>query len=127
MAPKVKLAFTDISVGPSGTFTGPADIIAYMELARNNYSSTVLVGAFGSSTPVSWYTTRDQDVDNYLYLFPTFPAIFAAGNFGQTSGTANVPGQQLASPAVAKNVITVGASQNVLASMISMDTSDFRF
>lgn len=65
------------------------------------------------------YTTRDQDVDNFLYLHDNFIAVFAAGNYGQTQGTTNLPGVQLASPAVAKNVISVGASQNDLGSVIS--------
>lgn len=66
------------------------------------------------------YSTNDEDVDNWLYTFPNILAVFAAGNFGQTQGTTNAPGVQLASPAVAKNVLSVGASQNDLASIISM-------
>lgn len=65
------------------------------------------------------YTTRDQDVDNILYqLRGSLTVVFAAGNYGQTAGGANMPGVQLASPATAKNVISVGASQNDLASVI---------
>ena len=58
LAPQAKIAFTDISTGSSGAYTGPADIIAYMDAARTQWSSSILVGAFGSTAPVTWYARR---------------------------------------------------------------------
>lgn len=59
LAPQAKIAFTDISTGSSGAFTGPADIIAYMDTARTQWSSSIIVGAFGSTAPVTWYAITD--------------------------------------------------------------------
>jgi hypothetical protein len=119
LAPKAKIAFTAVSANADGGANAPADIIQYLDNAKNTYQSSIIVGAFGTAAPVPWYSTNDEDVDNWLYTFPNILAIFAAGNFGQTQGTTNAPGVQLASPAVAKNVLSVGASQNDLASIIS--------
>jgi hypothetical protein len=114
--PNGKIAFTDIGTGSSSTL-GPIDIAGYMQHVATNFSANIIVGAYGSTAPVTWCTSTDQDVDSFLYVNNQVVAVFAAGNFGQTSGTTNAPGVQLVSPAVAKNVITVGASQNDAANV----------
>ena len=51
------------------------------------------------------YSSEDADVDAFCWYHRTFIAVFAAGNSGVTRGAASI-----LSPALAKNVLAVGAA-----------------
>ena len=77
------------------------------ELFRNNgdWSAYIHSASWGSST-AGEYTSRCVKMDQYVWQHPDFLPVYAAGNDGDYGiGT-------IGDPAVAKNVLAVGATQN---------------
>lgn len=60
------------------------------------------------------YTTTSMEVDEFLVQQTSYVVIFSAGNSG-LNGT-----NTISDPAIAKNVITVGGTQNDLASLLEV-------
>ena len=80
----------------------------------NSDLTTILMDAYNDSARIhsnSWggnqdsYDQQASDADNVTWLHKDYIVLFAAGNSGPNS-------QTLGSPGTAKNVITVGASEN---------------
>jgi subtilisin-like proprotein convertase family protein len=106
----------DNSGAPTGDFTSPN----YTTLESSAYNDTMRVSSNSWGASDNSYTIDAQEYDALVRdaqpTGATFPAagnqeytiIFAAGNDGSGAGTVGEPG-------TAKNVITVGASENVLA------------
>ncbi|MFN7684175.1 MAG: S8 family serine peptidase [Oligoflexia bacterium] len=72
--------------------------------------------SWGSPRNLGEYDSFSSSVDKYVWENPDFLVLFAAGNSGQD---ANADGRidegSVSSPGTAKNVLTVGASENLLA------------
>ncbi|MDQ2088731.1 S8 family serine peptidase [Marimonas arenosa] len=66
----------------------------------------------GSSNPGA-YTTREEQLDQFVWDNPDLLILFSAGNRGRdTNGDSIVDADSIGHPAVAKNALTVGASEN---------------
>lgn len=84
---------------------------SYREGARvhtNSWGSPVLLGKYDSFA---------SKVDEYMWTHPDLLILFAAGNSGQdVDGDGRIDPNSIGSPATAKNILTVGASENEIAS-----------
>jgi serine protease AprX len=89
----------------------PADLHALYQQAYNA-GARIHSNSWGSSA-ASAYTDDSAATDDFIYQHPDMTITFSAGNEG-TDGNADgiVDSGSLGSPATAKNVITVGASEN---------------
>ena len=92
--------------GDRGIYT-PATIA---ELFRGNAEGTewdtYIHSASWGGAVAGEYTTDCVDIDQYVWEHPDFLPVFSAGNEGSGGGT-------IGSPASAKNVLAVGATQNL--------------
>jgi len=110
----------------NGTFAGmaPEATIYFMSIGYNYYGQCALNfpsiadmanKAYGNGSRIwtnSWgstsnsYDTEAQALDNFTWYHKDFLILFAAGNSGPFNNT-------VGTPATAKNIITVGASENL--------------
>ena len=105
VAKDAKVAFFDCGAGGDG-LSIPADKGRYLGVGTSA-GARIHSSSWGSFLVPPKYDSMTRDTDSYLYNDWNFLQIIAAGN----SGTGNRR-QTVGSPAVAKNVLTVGASQN---------------
>lgn len=83
---------------------------AYPDGARIHTNS------WGSAANPGAYDTMAARVDEYMWKHPDMLVLFAAGNSGEDlNGDGRIDEKSVGSPATAKNVLTVGASENELA------------
>ena len=68
------------------------------------YSAYIHSASWGTSTPGT-YTAECKEFDKYVWEHPDFLPVISAGNEGSAAST-------IGSPAAAKNVLAVGATQN---------------
>lgn len=115
LTPAAKLYVIDLGLGPG--IKPPPDIVAYLHTPLQE-GATVSVNAFGSLTLPDWYTTTSMEVDEFLVQETSYVVIFSAGNQGNVNGTNP---NSITDPAIAKNVITVGGTQNDLFSLLEVD------
>lgn len=107
MAPAAQL--TVLSMGPNNTtsLSVPADMIngvfgdAYGDGARIHSNS------WGSNLGLGLYSSRSDDVDEFMFNNRDILIVFSAGNSG-TQGASTI-----GAPGTAKNCLTVGASESV--------------
>lgn len=120
MAPDARLvvqSLLDDFGGLGGLNAGTTTILsdAYNQGARiqsNSWGSRT--GCTGSCP----YSVRAAAYDSYLFSHPDLLVLFAAGNSGlDGDGDGIVDAGSLGDPAIAKNVLTVGASENDRASV----------
>jgi len=108
MAPGAKLAFMDLSRGRASAVWTPGN------LARSYFPRTYAAGArvhsdsWGSDVAV--YDGLAASVDRFAWDNPDFLPVFAAGNYGDTTDSST--SSTITSPAMAKNLISVGATLN---------------
>lgn len=83
---------------------------AYPDGARIHTNS------WGSAANPGAYDTMASRVDEYMWKHPDVLVLFAAGNSGEDlNKDGRIDEKSIGSPATAKNVLTVGASENELA------------
>lgn len=83
---------------------------AYPDGARIHTNS------WGSAANPGAYDTMAARVDEYMWKHPDMLVLFAAGNSGEDlNADGRIDEKSIGSPATAKNVLTVGASENELA------------
>lgn len=113
MAPQAKLViqdggyFVDNCADLPAIGCPAADLIpffdqAYLQGARIHSNSW---GDRENLTPINLYSDGSQDADAFMWSHPDFLLVFAAGNSGSGGGT-------VLSPATAKNVLAVGATNH---------------
>ena len=105
VAKDAKVAFFDCGAG-GDSLSVPADKGRYLGVGTSA-GARIHSSSWGSFLVPPKYDSMARDTDSYLYNDWNFLQIVAAGN----SGTGNLE-KSVGSPAVAKNVLTVGASQN---------------
>jgi hypothetical protein len=113
MAPEASLVFQSVEQNSTGYLTGlPADLNTLF-LQAYNAGARIHSNSWGSAE-AGQYTIDSQNADLFLWNHPDFSILFSAGNEGTDINTANgvIDLLSLGSPASAKNVITVGASEN---------------
>ncbi len=93
----------------------PSDIKTLFAKARS-WGSRIHTNSWGSDT-AGEYTTDSQNADDFIWYHKDFTILFAAGNAGEDANSNGyVDEGSVGSPATAKNVITIGASDNVRSS-----------
>ena len=112
-APEARLVFQATEENATGFLTGiPADLNL---LFTQTYTSGARVhsNSWGAALDGE-YAGSAQNVDEFVWDHPEMVILFAAGNSGEDAdGDGRVDATSLGSPAAAKNVITVGASENL--------------
>ncbi|MGE5344892.1 MAG: S8 family serine peptidase, partial [Acidithiobacillales bacterium] len=109
MAPNAQLLFQDFGNDTTGCLVDTDDYSVYLQAlsggARIHSNST------GEDTSGE-YTTLDQDVDRFLFDHEEMAIFMAAGNSGPAASTTG-------SPANAKNVVAVGATNHGSSTFIA--------
>ncbi|APH38601.1 hypothetical protein BHR79_03270 [Methanohalophilus halophilus] len=101
MAPEAHLFFQACGDDSSSLNIPP---LHQLFIEAYNNGSRIHSNSWGSDSVLS-YSTEAVALDNFTWHHPDMLIIFAAGNDGPYSGTINSPG-------IAKNALTVGASEN---------------
>ncbi|HEY5975321.1 MAG TPA: S8 family serine peptidase, partial [Geobacteraceae bacterium] len=102
MAPKARLFFQDISVGAS-LFVSPPSDLGQLFLPTHESGARLHSNSWGNSSNL--YGALAASVDRFVWDHQEFLPFFANGNNGPAIGT-------VGNPAVAKNIVSVGASHN---------------
>ncbi|MES3037184.1 MAG: S8 family serine peptidase [Bdellovibrionota bacterium] len=93
---------------------------AYAKGARVHSNSWGSTAGFGA------YDVNAQEVDEFMYNNPQLLIIFAAGNNGvDANGDGKIDSGNISSPGTAKNVLTVGASENLELTRSKQTPKDF--
>ncbi len=111
MAKEGKIYFVDIANASGGLVvpTNLAPMYDTIYLGRGlGYNILQHSGSWGWGNSSGTYLTQDASTDAYIYAHPDFLNLYAAGNEYYATRIRN--------PGIAKNVITVGATQNGTAS-----------
>jgi subtilisin family serine protease len=121
------------SQGYTGSLAGVAPEARLVFLALNTdggaglqcipYDESVLARGYEAGARIasnSWgtagrgsYTLRSQIVDQYIWEHPDYLVLFSAGNMGDFNFDGVPDTQTIGAPGTAKNVLTVGASENL--------------
>eukprot|EP00520_Triparma_pacifica_P009007 CAMPEP_0118652038 /NCGR_PEP_ID=MMETSP0785-20121206/11102_1 /TAXON_ID=91992 /ORGANISM="Bolidomonas pacifica, Strain CCMP 1866" /LENGTH=734 /DNA_ID=CAMNT_0006544523 /DNA_START=252 /DNA_END=2452 /DNA_ORIENTATION=+ len=110
LAKDARVAFFDIGqTGYDGLSTPPD--LATMFDASYGIGARIHSASWGRST--NYITSNDMDIDDYMYDNDDYLVLVAAGNSGDGDGaqTWNKP-NTVGSPACAKNILSVGATQS---------------
>lgn len=109
--------WTTFSNGTSGySLTGIPSNISQLFLEAYGWGSRIHTNSWGSDDAGA-YTTDSQNADDFIWNHKDFTVLFAAGNAGtDADADGYVDEDSLNSPGTAKNVITIGASENVRSS-----------
>nr|WP_269669433.1 S8 family serine peptidase [Paenibacillus sp. GSMTC-2017] len=101
VAPAAKLVFQSVGIDSGSGLQIPFPFTD--ALAESvSHGATIHTNSWGSG---SSYSQLSQETDQYTFANKSFSVLFAAGNGGPSAKSVGDPG-------VAKNVITVGATQN---------------
>lgn len=110
MAPEASLVFQSMGLDSSASLITPYDP---GDLLRQAYPLGVRVHSNSWGSGDDRYGERTRLLDDFIYQNPDMVVLFAAGNSGADSNQDGViDARSLLNLAVAKNVITVGASEN---------------
>jgi len=107
MAKQARIYFCDIGNASGGLVVQPNLTPMYdtIYLGRGlGYNILQHSGSWGWGNSSGTYLTQDASTDAYIYAHPNFLNLYAAGNEYNATTIRN--------PGIAKNVITVGATQN---------------
>ncbi|MEO0122639.1 MAG: S8 family serine peptidase [candidate division WOR-3 bacterium] len=107
MAKEAKIYFCDIGSSSGGLVvsTNLTPMYDTIYLGRGlTYNILQHSGSWGWANSSGTYLTQDASTDAYIYAYPNFLNLYAAGNEYYATRIRN--------PGIAKNVITVGATQN---------------
>lgn len=105
MAPEASIHFESIGTVTSQGGGLTYDSITSMATRAYNDGARIWTNSWGKS--YNTYTSDSQEVDQFMWTHKDFLILFAAGNSGPKANT-------VGSPATAKNIITVGASENLV-------------
>jgi subtilisin family serine protease len=108
VAPEARMVFMAMNIdGSNGIQCIPANG-NYIAFGYQN-GARISSNSWGSNAAGA-YTLNSSSVDDYIWRNPDYVVLFSAGNAGPDSRTIGAPGS-------AKNVITVGASENYRPSL----------
>jgi subtilisin family serine protease len=106
-----KIAFFDIGLSQNDYLQVPTDLEGVLLPPSYEIGSRIHSVSWGSSDSI--YSVFDQSFDRYVFDHPDMVIVVAAGNCGEQNAACQVSGfGSIGSPALAKNVISVGASLN---------------
>jgi hypothetical protein len=121
VAPEARLVFQAIDNAPGGGLECvPDDLFNFIFKPAYNLGARIHTNSWGgptggtaSSPHYGGYTSDSKTVDSTAWNLDDLLILFAAGNSGvDANGDGFIDADSLASPATAKNAITVGASEN---------------
>ncbi len=106
----------------NGLWSPIMDNLAFPQDFNKILSGSVKEGAlintnsWGNPNALGVYDSLANKVDAYLFEHPEMLILFAAGNSGQdANGDGHIDGGSVSSPSTAKNVLTIGASENLIS------------
>jgi subtilisin family serine protease len=102
-APGAKIAFFDAQLSSSEDLITPDNLALAFGPAYTGAGARVSSNSWGGAT-LCFYDTLCATVDEYIVDHPDYLAVFSAGNSGDQGSCS------IAVPAVAKNILSVGAS-----------------
>lgn len=102
MAPAARLFMTDLTPGEAGYVLPPSDL-GEMFITPYQAGARLHTNSWGGNR--NEYDTFAWSADRFMWEHPDFLALFANGNAGPGEGT-------VGTPACAKNVVSVGATEN---------------
>ncbi len=119
---KLKGSAHDAKIIPQGMWsplienlTVPPKLNQLFQAAYND-GARVHTNSWGSARGFGEYDAMAQQVDQFMWDNPDMLILFAAGNSGvDMDKDGRIDPNSIGSPATAKNTLTVGASENVLA------------
>ena len=104
VAPAARLVFVDLQAGSGGlAIPTPLDT----SLLAFSYAAGARIHSASWGYADFTYSAEDRQVDAFCWSHRSFVAVWAAGNAGTSRGP-----NSILSPALAKNVLAVGASMN---------------
>lgn len=106
VAPEAKVAFLDIGL-PSGVLVTPRNDFQLCGTGRSAEPTAKLHSASWGAVDNPTYTTQTSNFDQFMFENDDFLMMIAAGNSGDGNKAYTV-----SSPATAKNIISVGASNS---------------
>jgi subtilisin family serine protease len=106
MAPDAKLAFFDIGKPGSNALYVPFDLCTDMFPASYKAGANLFSSSWGGGY---WYDNYAREADRFMFLNPSFLALFAAGNDGRARG--------ILSPSLCKNGFAVASVSHIDASV----------
>lgn len=94
--------------------TVPPKLVKLFEPAYAD-GARVHTNSWGSPANFGAYDSMAQQVDEFMWTHPDFLVLFAAGNSGvDKDKDGRIDANSIGSPGTAKNILTVGASENLL-------------
>lgn len=126
IAPEAQLIFQSVdSNGDSSLECIPTDMVTSLFGPAYSLGARIHSNSWGG--PTSGYTTESQQVDTMMWQHPDLLLLFAAGNNGTDANADGVVDpHSLSTPGTAKNVLTVGASENLRPQRIATWGNSFR-
>jgi len=115
-APNANLLIQSLWSSEAKGFTFPPTLVTLFDAAKKE-GVNIHSNSWGiSSTQVAEYEAWASQVDEYAFNNPEFLLLFAAGNDGvDFDRNGRVDPGSVTSPGTAKNVLTVGASENLVS------------
>lgn len=120
VAPESQLVFQSIDNAPGGSLECiPMDLSTYVFGPAHDLGARVHTNSWGGPTgdqenPYGGYDSLSQAADQAAWTYKNLLILYAAGNSGTDANADGViDPDSLGSPGTAKNVLTVGASENV--------------
>ncbi|MFO7936831.1 MAG: S8 family serine peptidase [Kiritimatiellia bacterium] len=111
IAHKARLISQCVVDHATGDFTGINDLFGLYEQSHEAGAS-IHSDSWGA-TSYGYYDSLSRTTDLFAWTYPDFIAVFAAGNSGMDgNGDGIIDLNGLNSPGTAKNVLTVGATEN---------------
>ncbi|OFZ12059.1 MAG: hypothetical protein A2Z20_07470 [Bdellovibrionales bacterium RBG_16_40_8] len=96
------------------TLTTPGDLRILFTQAYNS-GARIHTNSWGDPSARGTYTVETLQVDDFIWEHPDMVILFAAGNEGvDADHDGRVDAGSISSPATAKNIISVGASENLV-------------
>lgn len=94
--------------------TVPSELSKLFDHAYSN-GARIHTNSWGAPMNLGVYDARSAQVDEYVWQNPDMLVLFAAGNSGQDEDRdGRIDEGSVSSPGTAKNIVTVGASENYL-------------
>ncbi len=110
MAPEVKIHFESI-----GTSSGGLSYDSITNMATRSYQDGARIWTNSWGTSDNTYTSEADETDTFMWNHKDFLILFAAGNSGPGPNT-------VGSPATAKDILTVGATETLRMEVNSQGT-----
>ncbi|MEZ0391465.1 MAG: S8 family serine peptidase [Pseudobdellovibrionaceae bacterium] len=119
---KIKGGATGAQLVPQGMWsplidnlTVPPKLSQLFDAAYND-GARIHTNSWGAARNFGAYDAMAQQVDQFMWDHPDFLILFAAGNSGvDANKDGRIDADSIGSPGTAKNTLTVGASENLLA------------